>query len=135
MPRSNTLGRVTERIRLTNVFESGRSVEIDALVDTGATMLALPQNIVDELNLRKMREVPVRYANNTRETRPVYGLVTVEIRGRSGEFNVLGQPVGSQPLIGQVVLEQLDFLVDPGREELVPRFPEGPVIDLLLQTT
>jgi len=40
-----------------------------------------------------MREVKVRYANNKTEIKSVYGIVTVEICGRAGEFNVLAEPM------------------------------------------
>ncbi|HIE50408.1 MAG TPA: hypothetical protein EYP85_01500, partial [Armatimonadetes bacterium] len=42
----------------------GKAVEVEAVVDTGATMLVLPQNLVDELGLKKIREATVRYVNN-----------------------------------------------------------------------
>ncbi len=40
---------------------------MEAVIDTGATMVVLPEDIVEELGLRKMREVKVRYANNKAE--------------------------------------------------------------------
>jgi len=96
------MGKVIEKIKLTSLFDPTKSVEVEAVIDTGATMLVLPQSIVEELHLRKMREVSVRYANNKTEVKPIYGVVTVEIQGRAGEFNVLGEPDGSQSLVGQV---------------------------------
>jgi len=74
-------------------------------------MLVLPQNVIDKLNLRKMREVKVRYANNKTEIKPIYGVVTVEMCGRAGEFDVLAEPEGAQPLVGQIILEQLDLML------------------------
>lgn len=41
-----------------------KSLEVEAVIDTGATMVVLPQNIVNELGLKKIRETKVRYANN-----------------------------------------------------------------------
>lgn len=58
------MAKVTEKIKLTNIFDSSNSVEIDAVIDFGAIMLALPQEIVDQLALRKHRETKVRYSNN-----------------------------------------------------------------------
>jgi len=48
-------GKVMEKVRITNLFEPAKSIEIEAVIDTGATMAVLPQNIVDELGLRKVR--------------------------------------------------------------------------------
>jgi len=50
------MGKVIERVKITNVFEPSKSIEIDALIDTGVTMVVLPQDIVSELGLMKVRE-------------------------------------------------------------------------------
>ena len=127
------MGRVIEKVKLINVFDPERSVVVDALVDTGATMISLPQNIVEELGLRKMREASVRYGNNKREVKPVYGVVTAEIKGRAGNFDVVAEPEGSQPLIGQVVLPILDLLVDTSAECVIPnpRSPDMPMVEVM----
>ncbi len=39
------MGRVIEKVKITNWFDATKSVEIDAIIDTGATMVVLPQNI------------------------------------------------------------------------------------------
>jgi clan AA aspartic protease len=129
------MGRVVEKIRITNLLDPTKSTEIEALIDTGAMMLVLPQNIVDELGLRKMREVKVRYANNSREIKAIYGVATVEIEGRAGEFDVLAEPEGSQALVGQIILEQLDLIVDPVARKVLPnpRSPDMPLVEILAQ--
>jgi len=80
-----------------------------------------------------MREVHVRYANGKTEVKSIYGVVTVEIKGRAGEFNVLVEPKGAEALSGQIVLEQLDLIVDPSTKEIVPnpRSPEMPMVEIL----
>jgi clan AA aspartic protease len=130
------MGRVVEPVKITNVFDPAKSVEIEALIDTGAMMLVLPQNVVDDLGLRKMREVRVRYANNTSEVKSLYGVVTVEIQGRAGEFDVLAEPEGSPALVGQIILEQLDLIIDPTARKVLPnpRSPEMPVVEILGQS-
>ena len=130
------MGKVIEKVKVTNLFDPKKSIEVEAVIDTGATMLVLPQNIINELNLRKMREVKVRYANSKTEIKPIYGIVTVEICGRAGEFNVLAEPEGSQPLVGQIILEQLDLIVDPSTRKVTsnPRSPEMPMVEILSAT-
>lgn len=127
------MGKVVEKVKLVNLLDPTKSVEIEAVIDTGATMLVLPQNIIEELNLRKMREVNVRCANNKTEPKSIYGVVTVEIKGRAGEFNALAEVEGCQPLVGQIILEQLDLLVDPTRRTVIPnpRSPEMPMVEIL----
>jgi len=127
------MGKVIERVKITNLLDPTRSIEIDAVIDTGATMVVLPQNIVDELKLKKIREVKVRYANNTTETKSIYGVVTIEIKGRTGNFDVLAEAEGSPPLIGRVVLGILDLVVDPRTRTLMPNplSPEMPMMEIL----
>lgn len=128
------MGKVIEKVKITNVFEPSKSMEIEALVDTGATMVVLPQDIARQLGLKKVREVKVRYANNKVEMKPVYRAVIMEILGREGTFDVIGEEENSQPLIGQVVLEVLDLVVDPRTRKLVPNpaSPETPMIDIFM---
>ena len=126
------MGRIVEKVKFTN-FETGKSVMVDALVDTDATMISLPQNVVEELGLRKLRDTPVRYANNKTEVKEVYGVVVVEMDGREAEFSVLAEEEGSRPLIGHVVLEMLDLIVDTSARRVVPnpRSPDMPMIEQL----
>lgn len=128
------MGKVIEKVKLTSLLDPTKSIEVDAVIDTGATMVVLPQSIVDELGLRKIREVKVRYANNKTETKSIYGVVTIEIKGRTGNFDVLAETEGSQPLIGQVVLEILDLVVDLRAKTLMPNpmSPEMPMVEILM---
>jgi len=130
------MGKVIEKVKLTSLFEPKKSVEVDAVIDTGATMVVLPKDIVDALGLRKVREVKVRYASNKVETRPIYGVVTIELKGRSANLDVLVEEKGSQPLIGQVLLELLDLIVEPKTRKLIPNpaSPEMPMMEILMAT-
>ena len=130
------MGKVVEKVKLTSLFEPEKSVEVDAIIDTGATMVVLPMDIVEELGLKKMREVKVRYANNKVETKPIYGVVNIELKGRSANLDVLVEEKGSQPLIGQVLLELLDLIVEPKTRKLIPNpaSPEMPMMEILMAT-
>jgi len=127
------MGKVIERARLCNVIDPTRSEEVDAVIDTGATLVVMPRDVVDRLGLTKIRDVRVRYGNGKVETRSVYSAVTLELKGRSGTFDVLAEDVGSQPLIGQVVLEVLDLVVDPRSRRLTPNpaSPDVPMVEVL----
>jgi len=130
------MGKVVEKVKLTSLFEPEKSVEVEAVIDTGATMVVLPRDIVEELGLRKMREVKVRYANNKMETKPIYGVVNIELKGRSANLDVLVEEKGSQPLIGQVLLELLDLIVEPKTRKLIPNpaSPEMPMMEIFMTT-
>ncbi|MFQ5628046.1 MAG: hypothetical protein ACE5I1_04730 [bacterium] len=129
------MGKVIEKVKLTNFVDPSKSVEIDAVIDSGATMLALPQDIIDRLALRKEREVRVRYADNHADDKGIYGVVRVEIAGRSGAFEALAENVGAPALVGQVVLEILDLLIDAKGRKLIPNpeSPEMPMMEILMR--
>jgi len=127
------MGKVIERIKITNLFNLKKKVEIDAVIDTGATMIVLPQDIVKKLGLKKVRKAKVRYANNKTELKSIYGVVTITIKGRKGNFDVLAEVNGAQPLVGQVVLETLDLVVDPKKRIVAPNpmSPDMPMVEIL----
>ena len=107
-----------------------RHTTVDGVVDTGAVMLVLPEDVVDSLGLRTRREVVVTYANDYSENRPVAGPVTVQIGNRFMNADCIIGPPSSEPLIGQIVLEALDLVADCGNRTLGPR-PESPDLPVL----
>jgi len=126
--------KVMEKARLTNLFDSTKTREVEAVVDTGTTMLVLPQDVVNELGLRRIGERRVRYASNQIQLKPVYRGVILKLKGRDGIFDVLCEVEGSQPLLGQIVLEALDLIVDPITKIVIPnpRSPDMPMTEILM---
>ncbi|HIE51149.1 MAG TPA: hypothetical protein EYP85_05275 [Armatimonadetes bacterium] len=127
------MGKVIERVRLTSLFDATKTREVEAVVDTGATMLVLPQEVINELGLERIGERRVRYANNQIQLKPVYRGVLLELKGRDGIFDVLAEVAGSGPLLGQIVLEALDLIVDPLTKTVIPnpRSPDMPMVEIL----
>lgn len=104
--------------------------ELDCLVDTGALMMLLPEDEVGKLGLSRGGRVIVTYADDRREELPTARGLEVTILGRTMVTDcVIGPPL-CEPLIGQLVLEELDLLVDCPRRRLGPR-PESPNLPLL----
>ena len=100
--------------------------EMEAIVATGAVMLVLPQDVVEELGLKVFRTVIVTYADERKEERPVAGTVTIIIGTRFMNTDCIVGPPASEALIGQVILEELDLIPDCQRQTLTPR-PESPI--------
>lgn len=103
-----------------------RKYDMDAIVDTGAVMLVIPQDVVEELALKIARTVVVTYANEEKEERPIAGPVTIKIGKRFMSTECIVGPPLSEALIGQVILEELDLIADCQRKTLSPR-PESPI--------
>lgn len=118
-------------------FEDGHIAEDDirtlvvaGMVDTGARMLYLPLDLVDELGLPIRRTTGVRYADGRRADIPVAGPVTITILGRTMTSECLVGPPESDVLIGQIELERLDFVANCAERTLIPN-PESPDRPLL----
>ena len=139
------MGRIMTRVKIANSTDveivgrglmtpnEVRRVEIDALVDTGATMLALPEDVVRQLGAPSLGIRKVRDARGIVIEVEWVGNLRIEILGREMTTDALILPAGATPLIGQIPLEALDLVVDPKSRELRvnPESPDVPLLDLM----
>jgi predicted aspartyl protease len=107
-----------------------RSVELDAVVDTAANYLVLPSHTVALLGLPETGKVSVRYADRRSGRRRFVDQAQVELLGRKGIFPAIVEPNRGTALIGAIVLETLDLLVDCSQQRLVPRDPKGIIAEI-----
>jgi predicted aspartyl protease len=136
------MGEVRVRVTVRNFVDvalaergSGRAEDVptsrlDCLVDTGALMTLLPEDEVGKLGLSRGGRVIVTYAEDPREELPTARGLEVSLLGRSMVTDCVIGPPFCEPLIGQLVLEELDMVVDCARNTLGPR-PESPNLPLL----
>ncbi len=125
-----TMGKVVVSARIENLADLVRSSAgdippsdvraldvADALVDTGATMLSLPRRHIETLGLKRRR---TRTARTTAGLLPfgVFEPVRLSVEGRDCIVEVCEVPDECPPLIGQIPLEALDFVVDPSGRKL-----------------
>ncbi len=99
--------------------EAVRAIEVnDALVDTGATMLSLPSKHIQALGLRRHRTRTARTTAGV-VSFGVYEPVRLTVQDRDCVVEVCEIPDDCPPLIGQIPLEALDFVVDPNGQKLI----------------
>lgn len=110
--------------------EKVRRMTIAGVVDSGATRLVLPEKVVKQLGLPVRGRVEVTYAGQQQATRDAVEEVDVQLLGRHGTFTALVEPKRRIALIGAIVLEDLDFLVDGSQQRLVPRDPKFVVSEI-----
>lgn len=110
-----------------------RTLEIEALADTGAIELAIPEDTVEALGLPIIRHRRLTVADGRKVVLPIAGMVTVEVLGRGVTSEAIVLPKGSRALLGAVQLEMLDLVVVPRTGEVItnPAHPDGPELPLL----
>ncbi len=92
--------------------EQARRLDLkDALVDTGATTVALPARMIQQLGLKKVYEKCAASSAGTHQVN-VYETVRLTIQDRFCSVDVMEVPDDTPVLIGQIPLEMLDFVVD-----------------------
>ena len=105
--------------------EDVRRATIPAIADTVATIPALPEDVVDQLGIRRTGNVDVAYADGRREELPIAGPLTVRIGDRHAVSDCIVLPRGADARVGQLVIRQMDLILDYANQTLSPR-PESP---------
>ncbi len=131
-----TMGRFSVEVELANnedltrakdgsiTSEQVRRARIRGVVDSGATRLVIPESVAQQLGLDISGSAKVRYADGRVAERPIAQNIHLSYGGRSSVFNAVVEPDRQSLLIGAIVLEDLDFLVDCTAGRLMPRDPK-----------
>ena len=133
----NQRGKVITTIVITNRIDEAkaedglipiaqvRSVTLEnVLVDTGATTLCLPKNVIARLGLKILKQVVVETATGISEAR-IFQDAKISLCGREGTFECLELPEGKTPLLGVIPMEALGIEVDLKNQRLKV-LPDGP---------
>jgi clan AA aspartic protease len=107
-----------------------RQMTINMMVDTGAIMLTINQEIVDALGLTIVDHRVSQLADGRRIELPVAGSIEVHYEGRFCTTNALVLPDDNEPLLGAIPMEEMDLWVNPSRNILTAVHPEGPIMSL-----
>ena len=136
------MGRISVDLKLTNSEdvilakegllspEKIRQTTARAVVDTGATRLVIPAAVAEQLGLPETGEVGVRYADGRTGTRKVVENIRVALLDREFTFRAIVEPDRDTALIGAIVLEELDFVVDCVAQRLYPRDPNRIIAEI-----
>ena len=140
----------------------GEEIQCEALVDSGAAELALPQELIERLKLEELgtvrvyppslnyfrvqlRRIPpngwkdmrghsvgLHTADGGQHEYRVFGIVELEVQGRVCQVRTIELPHGTEPLLGAVPLEEMDWHISPLEKKLIPnpRSPERPLLPL-----
>jgi len=139
------MGKVIAKVELTNVVDLAlaergviepqevRRCEVEALADSGASLMCLPEDIVERLGLQQFSSKMATLATGEPRSLPIARTVRIQIGDQEADQDCMVLPRGAQPLVGQLVLQEMDLVVDLSRDRLAPGHPdeELPVVDLL----
>lgn len=104
--------------------EEVRRVKVIGVVDSGASGLVLPTAVAKQLGVPVTGKVKVTYANRRSSQRDKVEGVYLDLLNRHGIFTAHLEPKRDTALVGAIVLEELDLLIDSRQERLFPRDPK-----------
>jgi predicted aspartyl protease len=107
-----------------------RRETIKGLVDSGAAKLVLLDAVVKRVGLSLSNPIKVRYADGRRATCHEIKGVFVKLRGRDGTFTAICESKRETAVIGAIILEDLDLLVDDLTQQVIPRDPAGATYEI-----
>lgn len=126
----NSVGKITTTLIVINCIDQAnaedklissekvRCVTLkNVLVDTGATTLCLPADVIAQLGLKLLKEVDVATATGIGKAR-IFQDAKIFLLGREGTFECLELPGGKDALLGVIPLEALGIELDLRNQKL-----------------
>jgi hypothetical protein len=105
--------------------EDVRRVTVAALADSGATILVIPDTSRATPGLAQQGRRPVGIADGSIQECDLVGPVQVRFGDRDAVGRAIAIAGGSQVLLGATQMEEMDFVIDPRAQKLIPN-PESP---------
>ncbi len=103
-----------------------KRMRIRALVDSGAYMMVITDDIRQQLDLPLIQEQVFRLADDSEIMGEVVGPVEIHFENRSTTVRAVVLPGAEEPLLGSIPLEDLDVVIDPKQQRLIvnPKSPD-----------
>ncbi len=100
-----------------------QAIEVEALADSGAITLCIPEHLAKELDLAVLETREVTTADGKKQTVPYVGPLQIGFgnRGCFGGAMVMGKKV----LLGAIQMEDMDLILHPRDQIIIPN-PENP---------
>ena len=115
-------------LKLTNLFNR-QSVDVSALVDTGATFMCVSEEVALQLgfDISEVSQQVVTLADG--HQRKVPKIAPIEIRFGNRSYVTEAVVLGDESLLGVIPMEAMDLIVDPRQQILIanPQHSNYPV--------
>jgi clan AA aspartic protease len=120
------MGLIFAQIELANARNDDLdSMTVNALVDSGAVHLCIPQHVANQLELRELDRREVTIANGEKIMVPYVGPILIKFSNRQCLVGAL--VMGEQALLGAIPMEDMDVVIHPSRLTLTVN-PNSPNI-------
>ena len=118
------MGLVSTKIILKNPrVKKLKPLELDALADSGAVHLCIPEHIQIQLKLEEIDKKEVILADGERKLVPYVGPIEIKFKNRIGFAGAL--VMGDQILLGAIPMEDMDLVIIP-KERILDVNPDSP---------
>lgn len=104
-----------------------RRMIVNALVDSGAYMLAINENLRHQLGLLSLDQQIAELADGSKIKLDIVGPVDVRFKNRATTCRGMVLPGDSEILLGSIPMEDMDLLIDPKHQQLILN-PQTPYI-------
>lgn len=109
-----------------------RRMPLNILVDSGAFMMAINEDIQAQLGIPFIERRTVQVADNRVVELDVVGPIFIKFANRTAICSAFVLPGNSEPLLGAIPMEEMDVIIHPTRQELVvnPLHPDCAVLKM-----
>jgi clan AA aspartic protease len=109
----------TVKVTVWNPRKPEIKVNLELLVDSGATYTVIPSSILKSLEIETIRSIKLRLADNRIIEKPL-GEIGIEIEGYKANATPVVFGDEGIYLLGSVTMEQLGLMPDPVHRKLKP---------------
>ena len=111
------MGLIYSDIELANARQDDLlPMTVNALVDSGALHLCIPEHVANQLGLAELDKREVTVASGERRMVPYVGPIRVRFQNRQCMVGAL--VMGDQALLGAIPMEDMDLVISPARLQL-----------------
>ena len=93
------------------------AVEVNALADTGALHLCIPDHVAIQLQLDELEKREITVADGSKRLVPYMGPVVISFANRQCYAGAM--VLGDETLLGAIPMEDMDLVVLPGTQQVV----------------
>jgi len=104
-----------------------KQIKVTALVDSGAFMLAINENLKSQLDLPVYEKRDARLADGTIVSCEIVGPVDVFFKNRGTTCRAIVLPGNNEVLLGAIPIKDMDVLIDLKNNELIVH-PDRPYV-------